>query len=115
MDLVRAWVAAVAAFLVANQAIAYLAENVTTADGFARTPGTIAWNAASGFFVSLVAVVFGAISPRGSQRDDPRQRPLAVLAIPAAAALYSVAYALLSGVILGALTSIVAGAGGTLV
>jgi hypothetical protein len=113
MDLVRSWIAGIAAFLAADLGITYVTVNVTTREWFTSTSGTIIWNAVSGFLVYMVAVLFAAIFHRAPYRHDPRRHALAVLTIPAAIVLYSAAYALFSGVITGTVVSVVAGIAGT--
>jgi hypothetical protein len=112
MDLVRPWVAGIAAVLAADLVITYVTVNVTTVERVASTSGMITWNAVSGFLVYLVTVLFAALFHRAPHRDDPRRHALAALGVPAGLVLYSVAYALISGVITGTVVSVVAGAAG---
>jgi hypothetical protein len=112
MDLVRPWVAGIAAVLATDLVITYVAVNVTTVERVASTAGTIVWNVVSGFLVYLVTVLFAALFHRAPHRDDPRRHALAALTVPAALVLYSAAYALITDVITGTVVSVVAGAAG---
>lgn len=109
MDLVRPWLAAFTIFLTGSLGMAYVTSSATTAERLESTSGAIVWNAVPGFLIYVVMVLFGSIFHRGPQREDTARHALAVFGVPIFAILYSVAYGLLTGAILGTAISIVAG------
>jgi hypothetical protein len=112
MDLVRPWLAALAVLLTASLGTAYLISNVTTPERLASTSGTVVWNAAPSLVIYLLAVLFAAIVHPVTHRENPRRHLLAVFGVPAAAILFSAAYALFTGAVLASAVSILGGLAG---
>lgn len=113
MDLVRAWAAAIAVFVVGSVVTFVLALQFSTAGALTEGVRSIFWAALPALVIYALMAVAAALSHPKARRGETRRHALAVLAVPAAAITLTFVSDLVKGAAVGAsVAAVVAGAAG---
>jgi hypothetical protein len=114
MDLVRAWAAAIAVFVIGSLATFVLALEFSTAAAVTKGARSIFWAALPALVIYALMAIAAAGSHPKARRSETRRHAVAVLAVPVAALAATLVSDLARGApVGGTIAALVAGAAGT--